>query len=136
MIVVDTSAVVAIFRQEDDAAVHAECIANDPEPLMSAASVVETSLVLRGLKQISPDDADAWLDEFLTTAGVRVEPVSPNQADLARKAHVRFGKGTGHGASLNYGDCFAYALAQAFGAPLLFKGNDFGQTDIKSATLP
>jgi len=133
VIVVDTSAVVAIFRQEEDAALHAGCIAGDGEPLMSAANVVETSLVLRGLKQIAPMEAEAWLNEFLAAAGFRIEPVTPKQADLARAAHVRFGKGTGHAASLNYGDCFAYALAQAMKAPLLFKGEDFTQTDVQKA---
>ena len=133
MIVVDTSAVVAIFRQEEDASLHAECLASDGEPLMSAANVVETSLVLRGLKKIDPAEAEAWLDEFLAVAGIRIEPVTAEQANLARAAHARFGKGTGHAAGLNYGDCFAYALAQAVKAPLLFKGDDFARTDAAKA---
>ncbi len=136
MIVVDTSAVVAIFRQEEDASFHAERLASDGEPLMSAANVVETALVLRGLKKIDPAEAEAWLDEFLAVAGIRIEPVTAEQANLARAAHVRFGKGTGHPAGLNYGDCFAYALAQAVNAPLLFKGDDFARTDAAKATAP
>jgi ribonuclease VapC len=134
VIVVDTSAIVAIFRQECDASFHAECIASDGEPLMSAANVVETSLVLRGLKKIAPAQAEAWLDEFLAAAGIRVEPVTAEQADIARLAHLRFGKGTGRAAGLNYGDCFAYALAQAVKAPLLFKGDDFARTDAAKVT--
>ncbi len=133
MIVVDTSAVVSIFRQEDDAAVFANRIADDDEPVISAATLVETSIVLRGLTQATPAKAEAWLDEFLAIAGIRVEPVTREQAEIARVAHIRFGKGTGHAAGLNYGDCFSYALAQTLKAALLFKGNDFGQTDVTKA---
>src|SRR5437764_4860208 len=106
MIVVDSSAIIAIFRQEDDAARYAQRIADDDDPIMSAANLVETSIVLRGLKKIPPDKAERWLDDFLETAGIRIEPVTPDQAHAARSAHIRFGKGTGHGAALNYGDCF------------------------------
>jgi ribonuclease VapC len=97
---------------------------------MSAANIVETSLVLRGLKKISSAEAEAWLDSFLTIAGIRVESVTTAQADIARAAHIQFGKGTGHAAGLNYGDCFAYALAKAMSIPLLFKGDEFAKTDV------
>jgi ribonuclease VapC len=130
VIVVDSSAVIAIFRQEDDAARFAMRIAIDDEPLMSAANIVETSIVLRGLKKISPDKAERWLDDFVETAGIRIEPVTREHASIARSAHLRFGKGTGHRAALNYGDCFAYGLAKEMNAPLLCKGNDFLLTDI------
>ena len=130
MIVVDSSAVIAIFRQEDDAAHYARCIAADDDPIISAANIVETSIVLRSLKKIAPDRAERWLDEFIETAGIRIEPVTREQAVLARSAHRRFGKGTGHAAALNYGDCFSYALAKAMNAPLLCKRNDFPLTDI------
>ncbi|MEH2525953.1 MULTISPECIES: type II toxin-antitoxin system VapC family toxin [unclassified Bradyrhizobium] len=130
MIVVDSSAVIAIFRQEDDAAHYARCIAADDDPIISAANIVETSIVLRSLKKIAPDRAERWLDEFIETAGIRIEPVTREQAVVARSAHRRFGKGTGHAAALNYGDCFSYALAKAMSAPLLCKGNDFPLTDI------
>jgi len=133
MIVVDSSAVIAIFRQEDDAADYARRIAADDDPIMSAANIVETSIVLRGLKKIPPDKAERWLDDFIETAGIRIEPLTPDQARAARSAHLRFGKGTGHGAALNYGDCFAYGLAKAMDAPLLSKANDFPLTDIKMA---
>jgi ribonuclease VapC len=133
MIAIDTSAVVAIFRQEEDAAFYAGRIAGDDEPLMSAANIVETSLVLRGLKMISPVEAEAWLNSFLTIAGIRIESVTAAQADIARAAHVQFGKSTGHAAGLNYGDCFAYALAKAMTIPLLFKGEDFAKTDLTPA---
>jgi ribonuclease VapC len=130
VIVIDSSAVIAIFRQEADAAHHAGLIANDDDPVISAANMVEASIVLRGLKKISADRVERWLDEFIETAGIRIEPVTPDQARIARSAHLRFGKGTGHGAALNYGDCFAYGLAKAMDAPLLCKGDDFPLTDI------
>ena len=131
MIVIDSSAIIAIFRQEDDAAHFAHSIAADDEPVMSAANVVETSIVLRGLKKITPDKAERWLDDFLEAGGIRTEPVTPDQARVARLAHLRYGKGTGHAASLNYGDCFSYGLAKEMNAPLLCKGSDFRLTDIR-----
>ena len=100
---------------------------------MSAGNVLETSIVLRTSKRIAPEDAEQWLDRFLRSARIRVEPVTRDQSDLARVAHARFGKGTGHAAKLNYGDCFAYALAKHLDAPILFKGNDFTRTDLMSA---
>jgi ribonuclease VapC len=130
MIVVDSSAVIAIFRQEHDADDYARRIATDDDPVMSAANLVEISIVLRGLKEIAPDRAERWLDDFIEAAGIRIEPVIPDQANAARSAHLQFGKGTGHSAGLNYGDCFAYALAKVMEAPLLCKGNDFRSTDI------
>jgi len=130
MIVVDSSAVIAIFRQEDDAKNYARSIAADDDPVMSAANLVEIAIVLRGLKKIAPEKAERWLDDFIKAAGIRIEPVMPDQAQAARSAHLRFGKGTGHGAALNYSDCFAYALAKAMDAPLLCNGNDFPLTDI------
>jgi ribonuclease VapC len=133
VIVVDSSAVIAIFRQEEDAEDHARKIAIDDDPIMSAANLVEISIVLRGLKKIVPEKAERWLDDFIKVAGIRIEAVTQDQAHVARSAHLRFGKGTGHSASLNYGDCFAYALAKAMDVPLLCKGNDFSLTDIRMA---
>src|ERR1700684_3847411 len=130
MIVVDSSAVIAIFRQEDDAEIYARSIAADEDPVMSTANLVETSIVLRGLKKIAPQKAERWLDDFIKAAGIRIEPVTVDQAQAARSSHLRFGKGTGHGAALNYGGCFAYALAKTMGASLLCKGSDFRLTDI------
>lgn len=130
MIVIDTSAVIAIFRQEADASVHAARIGEDDQPLISVASVIEASMVLRGLKAIPARAAETWLDRFLEAGGITVEPVTPAQLAIARQGHVQYGKGTGHPAALNFGDCFAYALAKDKNAPLLFKGTDFGQTDL------
>ena len=133
MIVVDTSAVIAIFRREDDAVDFVQRVAADDGPMMSAANIVEISIVLRGLKKIASEKVERWLDDFIETAGIRIEQVTPDQARMARSPHLRFGKGTGHGAALNYGDCFAYGLAKAMDAPLLCKGNDFPLTDINIA---
>jgi ribonuclease VapC len=133
VILVDSSAVIAILRQEDGAEDYARNIAADDDPVMSAANLVETSIVLRGLKKIAPETAERWLDDFMKAAGIRIEPVTPDQAQAARSAHLKFGKGTGHGAPLNYGDCFAYALAKTMDAPLLCKGNDFPLTDVSIA---
>lgn len=130
MIVIDSSAVIAIFRQEADAKDYARRIANDDDPIMSAANLVETSIVLRGLKKIAAEKAERWLDDFIKAAAIRIEPVTQDQAHAARAAHLQFGKGTGHRAALNYGDCFAYALTKAMDAPLLCKGNDFRLTDV------
>lgn len=133
MIVVDSSAVIAIFRQESNAEDYAQSIAVDDDPVMSAANLVETSIVLRGLKKIAAEKAERWLDDFIQTAGIRIEPVTRDQAQAARSAHLRFGKGTGHRAALNFGDCFAYALAKTIDASLLCKGNDFPLTDVRIA---
>jgi ribonuclease VapC len=133
VIVVDSSAVIAIFRQESNAEDFARSIAVDDDPVMSAANLVETSIVLRGLKKIAAEKAERWLDDFIQTAGIRIEPVTRDQAQAARSAHLRFGKGTGHGAALNFGDCFAYALAKTIDASLLCKGNDFPLTDVRIA---
>jgi len=133
MIVVDSTAIIAIFRQEDDAGDYSRSIATDDDPVMSAANLVETSIVLRGLKKIAPEIAERWLDDFIKAAGIRIEPVTADQAQAARLAHLQFGKATGRRAALNYGDCFAYALAKTMDAPLLCKGNDFPSTDISIA---
>jgi ribonuclease VapC len=133
VIVVDSSAIVAIFRQEHDAEDYARRIATDDDPVMSAANLLETSIVLRGLKAVTAERAERWLDDFIEAAGIRIEPVTPDQANAARTTHMQFGKGTGHRAALNYGDCFAYALAKSMEAPLLCKGNDFQLTDIDIA---
>jgi ribonuclease VapC len=96
---------------------------------ISAASFVELSIVVEA--QIGPD-ASRQCDIFFRRAGILIEPVTVEQAHLARQAFLDFGKGR-HAAGLNFGDCFSYALAKITGAPLLFKGEDFKRTDIPSA---
>ncbi len=104
-------------------------LAEAEDPLISAATLVEASIVMLAK---SGDAGLADLDELLAAAAVRCIAVDSVQAQLARDAFVRFGKGRGS-AGLNFGDCFSYALASVTGHPLLFKGDDFSQTDIAVA---
>jgi ribonuclease VapC len=124
--VVETSAVLAILLEEPEVAEFAQLIEDDPAPLISAASVLEAGIVL--LSRSGPD-ARGDLQELLAQGGLQVEPVTAEQAELALEAYQRYGKGR-HQAGLNFGDCFAYALCKATGQALLFKGQDFSQTDI------
>jgi ribonuclease VapC len=130
MVVVDTSAVVAVFKREADARDLIERLESFPKRLMSAASFFEAAIVCEEwAKPAPPKDFD------LTVATLRLEivPASPSQMAIACEAHRRFGKGRGKPAVLNFGDCFAYALAKELKAPLLFKGDDFAQTDLTRA---
>lgn len=130
MIVVDTSVLIAILTAEADASRYAEAIADADPPLISAATVVETGIVMLhryGLK--GARKALALIQE----AGFQVESVTPLHAQLALDAYASYGKGGKNAAGLNYGDCFSYALAKATDLPLLFKGRDFSGTDIRSA---
>lgn len=124
--VVDTSALVALLGMEAEAARLAAAIESDATRLISAASLVEAALVIES--RYGPDGGRE-LDLLIAKAELAVEPVTAQQAEIAREAWRRFGKGR-HAASLNFGDCFSYALAKATGEPLLFKGTDFPQTDL------
>ena len=126
MIVVDTSAVIAILDEEPDASTYAEAIADADPPLISAASVVEAGIVM--FNRHGPKAAQK-VDRLIEESGLQVESVTAQHARLAREAYAKYGKGQ-KAAGLNFGDCFAYALAKATGLPLLFKGRDFSRTDI------
>lgn len=128
--ILDTSALVAILRAEPEALAFAQVIAAAKTRRISAVSYVEAAAVID-----SSGDAVASrrLDELLEEAGVVIEPVTAEQAQLARAAYRDFGKGRGHRAKLNFGDCFSYALARACREPLLYKGDDFTHTDMRSA---
>ena len=128
--IVDTSALIAILRDEPDAATFAEAIAAAATVRMSAANYVELGAVIDSARD---PVASRRVDELLNVAGIGIEPVTRAQARRARDAYRDFGKGSGHRAALNFGDCFAYALATDLGEPLLFKGTDFAQTDVESA---
>jgi ribonuclease VapC len=128
--IVDTSALVAILFAEDDAAVYAEAIEAAPRRAISAAGYVEAGAVV---DRSGDPVARRRLDELLAVADIVVEPVTAEQARVAREAYRDFGKGSGHPAGLNFGDCFAYALARVRGEPLLWKGDDFGHTDVAVA---
>ena len=127
--ILDTSAMVAILYREPEAAAFAQLIHDEDTCRMSVASLIELTMVIES--QLGSDGM-RQAEAFLRRADVMIEAVTLVQGELARQAFLDFGKGR-HRAGLNFGDCFSYALAKATGEPLLFKGNDFGQTDIKAA---
>lgn len=127
--IVDTSAVVAILRGEPDADRYINALAHAASPKMSAATYVESAVVV-----------DANRDPVLSgrfddlVADIEVVPLTREHAETARRAYRDYRKGSGHPARLNLGDCFSYALARASGEPLLYKGNDFVHTDLSTAS--
>lgn len=127
--IVDTSALLAILFGESDAETYARAIAEADAPRISAANFVEAAIVVEAQTKNS---SSPQLDAFMRRAGIAIEPVTEEQAHLARQAYTDFGKGR-HPAALNFGDCFAYALAKSTGDALLFKGEDFNKTDIAPA---
>lgn len=132
MIVVDTSIIVAIMREEADAAVWIDALDKTSRALMSVISYVETNMVIAGRRN---DASASKVDEMLKALHVNVVPVTLDQGNAALTAFLRFGKGR-HSAGLNIADCFAYALAKSRNLPLLFKGGDFPKTDIVAAWRP
>ena len=127
--IIDTSAILSILLREPDAERFARAITAASSRRISAATLLETTIVLESR---SGPAAAHELDAFLRRAQIELEPVTPEQAQTARQAWRRFGKGN-HPAGLNFGDCFAYALAEATREPLLFKSGDFELTDIPAA---
>lgn len=127
--IVDTSAVLAILFDESDAEVYARALTQAGSCRISAANFVEAAIVVDAQTR---DKGGRQFDAFFRRAGISIEPVTEKQAHVARQAYTDFGKGR-HPASLNFGDCFAYALAKVTGERLLFKGKDFKKTDISSA---
>ena len=125
--ILDSSAIVAVLTDEPEGPAFRHVIFDADAVRMSAAGLVEVGAVLdrRGLS--------AELDQFLSWCRAEISPVTVAQAILARSAYRRFGRGSGHSAQLNFGDCFSYALAVDMGEPLLFKGNDFSLTDVQVA---
>jgi ribonuclease VapC len=133
MIVVDSSAVIAILFGEVSAEALIERLGTDGDRVISVASYLEAGTVLAGRRKSDRlraiDDLDAFLDE----AGIALKPVDAAQARLALQARIIHGRGMGHGGQLNFGDAFSYASAKSLDAPLLFVGDDFSMTDIASA---
>jgi ribonuclease VapC len=127
--VVDSSALVAVLRDEPERAEFLALLASDDDPLISAATLLECSIAMHN-RAGAP--GIARLDELLRVAGIRCVAVDEAQALAAREAWLRYGKGRSP-ARLNFGDCFSYALAKTQDRPLLFKGNDFGETDVRVA---
>lgn len=128
--IIDTSALLAILFDEPEAEVCANAIQVASTRRISAANFLEAAVVLEHRRD---PVASRRLDDLLREAAVIIEPFDAMQALIAREAYRDFGKRSGHPAQLNYGDCFAYALARHRGEALLFKGNDFIHTDILSA---
>ncbi|HEX3883197.1 MAG TPA: type II toxin-antitoxin system VapC family toxin [Stellaceae bacterium] len=128
--IVDASAIVAILFAEPEAVACADAIAAAGQRRISAVNFLEAAIVIDGKRD---PVVSRRFDEFMNSAAISIEPVDEEQARVARAAYRDFGRGSGHPARLNLGDCFAYALARCRGEELLFKGNDFIHTDLTPA---
>jgi ribonuclease VapC len=128
--IVDSSAVIAILANEPEAEAFSDALQTARRVAMAAPTLVELYVVADRARD---PRARSALDDLLRTIDPEVEAFTAEHAAIARQAHRNFGRGSGHPARLNLGDCFTYALAKATGEPLLYKGDDFGHTDIRSA---
>ncbi len=128
--IIDASALLAVLLDEPERSRFEAAIAADPFPRISAASYLEVGIIADSRRDPM---RSRYLDAFLASAEIAIEPVTAEQAVIARAAYRDFGKGSGHPAKLNFGDCFSYALAKAYDEDLLFKGDDFSHTDIRPA---
>lgn len=129
-IVVDSSAIIAILRDEPERATIQSVLDRSSNSLCSLVTFVESFMVVTG-RNVGTLPSDHM--ELVSSLGISLAPLDPSQAHLAAEAFLRFGKGR-HPAKLNLGDCFSYALAKSLQAPLLYKGEDFAKTDIRAAT--
>jgi ribonuclease VapC len=134
-IFLDASAVVAMIAREPEAETFGSHLGPETDRIISPLSVWESVRGVQSTRGVALEEARDLVSDFLDTARIRVVSIEPEDADLALDAHARFGKGV-HPAALNFGDCFAYAVTRRYKAELMFKGNDFAQTDITDATLP
>ena len=125
--IVDSSAVIAILRDEPERAEFNRALENAESCRISAVNFVEAAIVTDGSRD---PILSRKFDDLFRQAKIAIEPVTALHARIAREAYRDFGKGSGHAARLNLGDCFAYALAKVAGEPLLYKGEDFGKTDL------
>jgi ribonuclease VapC len=128
--IIDTSALVAILKQEAGWETLAEALDSSPGTSISASTYVELSIVVDRWKNPT---LSSRVDELIEQFRIAIEPVTVDQARIARQAYRDYGKGSGHRAGLNFGDCFSYALARVQREPILFKGDDFQHTDLRSA---
>jgi ribonuclease VapC len=128
--IVDSSALVAILKNEPEAEAFSAAMEAAKSVRISAATYLETHIVVDGYRN---PILTARLEEIFENPGIVVEPVTAEQAKIARQAYRDYGKGSGHPASLNFGDCFSYALARDKREPILFKGDDFVHTDLRPA---
>jgi ribonuclease VapC len=129
--IVDSSAIIAILRNEPDAVALAAALQRAPVRRVSVVTWVESAVVADGNRN---PVLSRKFDDLMHSVRMRIETVTPRQAEIARHAYRDFGKGR-HKAGLNFGDCFAYALAKEMDEPLLFKGNDFAHTDVEVAEI-
>lgn len=128
--IVDTSALIAILRQEDEAGIISEAIGKSANVSISAATWFEAAIVA---DRFQDRTVGRRFDTLCREMKLAIVPMDETQARIAREAYRDFGKGSGHKAQLNFGDCFAYALAKAMNEPLLYKGTDFSLTDVRPA---
>ena len=128
--IIDASALIAILRDEPEARTFAKAIAGTNIRRVSAVNYVEAAAVIDASRN---PVASRRFDDLFREADLIIEQVTEAQARIAREAYRDFGKGSGHPANLNFGDCFAYALAKTTGEPILFKGDDFSRTDLSPA---
>jgi ribonuclease VapC len=131
-VIVDSSAIVAILKQEPDWRIFAASLDASEDIYLSAGTYLEISVVIG---RLNDPVMSRQIDELMEEFSILIEPFTDEQARIARQAYRDFGKGSEHRASLNFGDCFAYALARVKREPLLYKGDDFVHTDLKSALL-
>jgi ribonuclease VapC len=130
-VIIDSSAIIAMLRDESDAAEMAEALQRAPIRRISVVTYVESAIVTDSNRN---PVLSRRLDSLLRDVGIQIESVTLRQGEIARQAYRDFGKGR-HKAGLNFGDCFAYALAKEMDEPLLFKGDDFRHTDVKVADV-
>jgi ribonuclease VapC len=129
-VIVDASAVIAVVNGEDDAEEYAEILLTASSLNISAATLLEANMVMR--RSENPV-MHRLVDDLIESLGVAIVPFDGDQARMAIHAFDRYGKGSGHKAKLNFGDCMVFALAKSLDEPLLFKGSDFSKTDLQSA---
>jgi ribonuclease VapC len=128
--IVDSSAIIAILKQESDWRAISKALDTAEISRISAASYFESAIIVDSWKN---PILSAQLDELIERFNIVIEPVTEEQARIARQAYRDYGRGSGYRADLNFGDCFSYALARAKREPILFKGDDFVHTDLLSA---
>ena len=129
--IVDSSALVAILKREPERAAFSALLETTQDVKISAATYFETCIVIDSLRQ---PGTSRILDDLIEISRISIEPVTAEQARIARQAYRDYGKGSGHLAGLNFGDCFSYALARDRREPLLYKGDDFVHTDLRPAS--
>lgn len=127
--IVDSSALIAIILDESDADLYTDALGTVTTPRISAATYVEAGVVADGGQD---PVTTRMFDNLISRGGFVIEPFTAEQTKIARTAYRDFGRGSGHPARLNFGDCMSYALAKALDQPLLYKGDDFGHTDVES----